>query len=67
MPENINKSLKEINWTTYPINIGKTIELCAGIIDKPNLDAKRHIHEEIIEECGYNVPIDSIKHIKKLM
>jgi len=41
---------------------GMMYELCAGIVDKdiPNIDIAR---EEILEECGYDVPINSIKKI----
>jgi len=43
-------------------NIKFTYEMCAGIVDKDkplNLIAK----EEILEECGYDVPVDEIKEI----
>lgn len=41
---------------------GFTYELCAGILDK-DLDPKHTVQEEIDEECGYDVPIDSIQRI----
>jgi len=41
---------------------GFTYELCAGIIDKP-ISLKEIAKEEILEECGYDVPLDSIKKI----
>eukprot|EP00899_Mesostigma_viride_P005784 jgi/Mesvir1/15206/Mv06439-RA.3 len=41
-------------------------ELCAGIIDKDkSLEAISK--EEIFEECGYNVPLDSIKRITSFL
>uniref|UniRef100_A0A0N5AK28 Nudix hydrolase domain-containing protein n=1 Tax=Syphacia muris TaxID=451379 RepID=A0A0N5AK28_9BILA len=55
MPENAGKLCNEICWSKYPISIGMTIELCAGLIDKPNLSDARHMVEEIEEECGYSV------------
>ncbi len=41
---------------------GMMYELCAGIVDKniPNIEIAR---EEILEECGYDVPRESIKKI----
>ena len=39
-----------------------TYELCAGIIDKPSSIAQI-AKEEIDEECGYDVPLKSIKKI----
>lgn len=40
--------------------VGFTYELCAGIVDKPGLDLQQITKEEIYEECGYDVPKDSI-------
>lgn len=44
----------------YPANLAFTNELCAGIVDKskPLIEIAR---EEILEECGYNVPIERIE------
>jgi len=39
-----------------------TYELCAGIVDK-NKPIKHIIKEEINEECGYDVPLNSIEKI----
>ena len=41
---------------------GITYELCAGILDK-DISALQTLHEEIDEECGFNVPIDQIQKI----
>ncbi len=43
-------------------NIGMTVELCAGIVDK-NLSLMHIAREEIEEECGYGVTIDRIEKI----
>ncbi|MBN2815371.1 MAG: NUDIX hydrolase [Campylobacterales bacterium] len=43
---------------------GYTYELCAGIIDKEASDLQI-AKEEIIEECGYDVPLQSIKKVTK--
>ena len=39
-----------------------TFELCAGIIDK-NVSLEQIAKEEINEECGYDVPIESIEKV----
>ena len=41
---------------------GLTVELCAGIVDK-NLSLEQIAKEEIEEECGYDVALDSIEKI----
>jgi len=41
---------------------GLTIELCAGIVDK-DLSLIEIASEEILEECGYLVPIEDIERI----
>jgi UDP-sugar diphosphatase len=41
---------------------GMTVELCAGLVDKDKSLAQI-AREEILEECGYDVPIKSIKRV----
>ncbi len=41
---------------------GMTVELCAGIVDKP-LSLPQIAKEEIEEECGFDVPIGSLEYI----
>ncbi|SFV52134.1 Uridine diphosphate glucose pyrophosphatase [hydrothermal vent metagenome] len=41
---------------------GYTIELCAGIVDK-EISLIEIAKEEILEECGYDVPIEKIERI----
>lgn len=43
--------------------VGYTLELCAGLADKDGKTAQEVMQEEISEETGYNVPLDSIKFI----
>ncbi|VDM97446.1 unnamed protein product, partial [Onchocerca ochengi] len=64
LDENVNKKWNEINWSKYPISMGETIELCAGLVDKPNVSKRKHMQEEILEECGYNVNEAEIQSIK---
>ena len=42
--------------------VGLTIELCAGIIDK-DISLEEIAREEVREECGYLVPVERIKKI----
>lgn len=46
----------------YPVSLAITDELCAGIVDKskPLVEIAR---EEIIEECGYDVPMERIETV----
>jgi UDP-sugar diphosphatase len=46
---------------------GVTHELCAGLIDKENKNDLEICHEEILEECGYNVPLDKIEKITSVI
>ncbi|MEA2100543.1 MAG: NUDIX hydrolase [Campylobacterota bacterium] len=41
---------------------GYTYELCAGIVDKDTTNVQI-AKEEILEECGYDVDVDTIKEI----
>lgn len=59
IPEEDRKIGTEIDVEKYPANIGITIELCAGIVDKQLSDAEI-AKEEILEECGYEVPVSSL-------
>ncbi|MDE5592250.1 MAG: NUDIX hydrolase, partial [Helicobacter sp.] len=52
-----NSTLQEDNDTGY------TYELCAGITDKQNKSLQKIAQEEILEECGYDVPLEKITKI----
>ena len=41
---------------------GVTLELCAGIMDKTE-DLAVTAQEEVLEECGYQVPVDRLQRI----
>lgn len=45
---------------------GMTIELCAGLIDKEK-SLEQIAKEEIEEECGFNVPLERIERISKVL
>ncbi|MFH4977481.1 hypothetical protein AB6A40_004190 [Gnathostoma spinigerum] len=67
MQENQGIPLNRIDYSKYAVSLGETIELCAGLIDKPKLSAVEHMREEILEECGYSVNIDALRLIKKFI
>jgi len=41
---------------------GMTVELCAGLVDKET-SLRQIAREEIMEECGYDVPLEGIEKI----
>lgn len=47
---------------TAPFSEGVTYELCAGIIDK-NVSLASLMKQEILEECGYDVPVENLQEI----
>lgn len=47
---------------TAPFSQGVTYELCAGIIDK-NISRVGIMKQEILEECGYDVPEENLQEI----
>ncbi|KAF1573294.1 UNVERIFIED_CONTAM: Uridine diphosphate glucose pyrophosphatase, partial [Eudyptes pachyrhynchus] len=46
-----------------PAVVGVTYELCAGIVDKPDLSLEEIACEEVLEECGYRVPVTDLRRI----
>ncbi|KAM4522186.1 uridine diphosphate glucose pyrophosphatase NUDT14 [Odontesthes bonariensis] len=46
-----------------PASAGVTYELCAGLVDKPNLPLEEIARQEVLEECGYDVPASKLKRI----
>ncbi|CAD5220992.1 unnamed protein product [Bursaphelenchus xylophilus] len=64
LPENKGKSYNDINFHEYDVQIGETMELCAGIVDKP-LGLKEIAMEEVLEECGYKV--DDLELVKSFV
>ncbi|XP_062594508.1 uridine diphosphate glucose pyrophosphatase NUDT14-like isoform X2 [Saccostrea cucullata] len=51
-----------IDSDKYPGSLGITYELCAGLIDK-DVSPAEIAKMEILEECGFDVPLDSIEHV----
>nr|XP_060610449.1 uridine diphosphate glucose pyrophosphatase NUDT14 [Anolis sagrei ordinatus] len=46
-----------------PASEGITYELCAGIVDKPELSLEELACKEVMEECGYEVSVANLKRI----
>lgn len=47
----------------YPGVIGVTLELCAGIVDQDK-PLEEIAQQEVLEECGYQVPVESLQKVK---
>ncbi|KAK6998058.1 uridine diphosphate glucose pyrophosphatase [Biomphalaria glabrata] len=58
----IKDGIETVDTNLYPGSLGMTIELCAGIIDK-NKPVPEIAKEEILEECGYEVPLENLRKI----
>ena len=55
--------VKQFRPAVYVNNsIGMSLELCAGIVDK-DISLIQIAQEEVIEECGYAVPLENITKI----
>lgn len=54
----------EILVKKFPPKDAITIELCAGIVDK-DMPMVHIAREELIEECGYDVPVERIEEVMK--
>jgi len=52
----------KIDMEKYPPELGFTLELCAGIIEK-GLSAEVIARQEVMEECGYDVPQEKLERI----
>ena len=48
-------------------DIGITLELCAGIVDKEDKTPKEIAQAEVMEECGYDVPLCNFEHVLKFL
>ena len=49
--------------SSQELSSGFTYEICAGLIDKSGLAPVEIAREEILEECGYDVPVESISEV----
>ncbi|XP_035649900.1 uridine diphosphate glucose pyrophosphatase NUDT14 [Oncorhynchus keta] len=48
---------------TPPGSVGMTYELCAGLVDKADLSLEEIARQEVLEECGYDVPVAKLRRI----
>ncbi|KAK7015182.1 Nudix hydrolase 14, chloroplastic [Halocaridina rubra] len=58
----VDPDCKSVDTTKFPGDSGFTLELCAGIHDKDQSllhDAK----DEVLEECGYDVPLEKFEKV----
>ena len=53
----------QINLAKYPIELGITLEFYAGITDK-NLSNEETAKAEVLEETGYEVPVEKFEKVK---
>ncbi|ODM92426.1 Uridine diphosphate glucose pyrophosphatase [Orchesella cincta] len=60
--DNSIESLNSIDWSKVPLETGITLEIPGGIIDE-NMTAAEAIKQEVLEECGYDVPLSSFENI----
>ncbi|XP_023936297.1 uridine diphosphate glucose pyrophosphatase NUDT14 [Bicyclus anynana] len=51
-----------IDTKKYPAELGIALEMCAGIIDKQK-PVEEIAKEEVLEECGYDIPLEKLQRI----
>ena len=55
-------AVEDLSTIFTPASSGCTYELCAGVVDSEN-SYEQIAKEEILEECGYDVPLNCIEKI----
>ncbi|XP_016977107.1 uridine diphosphate glucose pyrophosphatase NUDT14 [Drosophila rhopaloa] len=60
--QNVEMSKGEADLEKFPPDIGITLELCGGAVDKDKSLAEI-AKEEVLEECGYEVPTKSLERV----
>lgn len=53
-----------VDTQKFPPANAITLELCAGIVDK-DLPLSEITREEMVEECGYDVPVERIEEVMR--
>ncbi|XP_072031102.1 uridine diphosphate glucose pyrophosphatase NUDT14-like [Amphiura filiformis] len=51
-----------VDTTIHPGHLGMTYELCAGLVDKDK-SLPEMARDEVLEECGYDVPVEKFEMI----
>ncbi|XP_017130958.1 uridine diphosphate glucose pyrophosphatase NUDT14 [Drosophila elegans] len=59
---NVEMSKGDADLEKFPPEIGVTLELCGGAVDKDKSVAEI-AKEEVLEECGYEVPTESLERV----
>ena len=54
--------VEDLSTIFTPSSTGLTYELCAGVVDSEN-SYEQITKEEILEECGYDVPLNCIERV----
>ncbi|XP_068157227.1 uridine diphosphate glucose pyrophosphatase NUDT14-like [Drosophila tropicalis] len=54
----------EVDLQKFSPDLGVTLELCAGLVDK-DMSLEEIAREEVLEECGYNVDAASMQLVYK--
>ncbi|XP_013118477.1 uridine diphosphate glucose pyrophosphatase NUDT14 [Stomoxys calcitrans] len=55
-------NVDNVDLKKYPPSLGVTLELCAGIVDKDK-GWNEIAREEVLEECGYDVPVERVEEV----
>ncbi len=53
---------EKVDTTVHPGHLGMSYELCAGLVDK-NKSLIELARDEVLEECGYDVPVEKFEKI----
>jgi len=59
----VNESLKDVD----PNEHGVTLEICAGIVDKADKSTREIARLEVLEECGYDVPLNDVQEVQSVL
>lgn len=57
-----NNMIQDVDWSKVPAKCGITTELCAGIVDT-NRTLNEVMRSEVLEECGYDVPLENFHEV----
>ena len=61
-PSEDYSAVEDLSTVFTPASSGVTYELCAGVVDSES-SYEQITKEEILEECGYDVPLNCIEKI----
>jgi len=52
-----------VDWATSSPKLGITLELCTGVVDDAAVSLAEIMRREVLEECGYKVPLENFSKI----